>query len=478
MRPPRAPLLTALLLLLALGSGCGASGADSPPVGGSPGGGGGGGTPGGGGPGAGVEWQDPERIEFRSETASEARVAVDPTSGDAVAVWLQSDGSRVALWASRLDRSTGEWSTPEAIDTEGIGNSRSPQLAADGDGNVFAVWVRNSNAIPSEPTVWVARHTAAGVWEEPEPLDAGAGPGQSPQVAANDSGVAVVAWIQGDGTDDSVWVSRFDPFDETWRGPDHAAAGSPAEDASSPSIDISDTGDVFVAWVQRASAVAQPGIWVNRFDVDLSAWNGPDEIDGQPISASSPQVGADADGNAVVLWEQAGSIHARRFVKGTPSTPSEWGTPQELDTSGQTADHAALAVAPTGHAVAIWRRDGGGGRIHASRLDPSSGDWSAAARVQTSTTAPSDAPHVALDPSGNAIAVWQQDPGDGKLRIRSSRLAASASAWSTDELVKENNAPGDVATAPRVAVDADGNAVAVWLEDADGVKSVWGNVRE
>ncbi|HEY8451366.1 MAG TPA: hypothetical protein VIL54_03935, partial [Natronosporangium sp.] len=330
MRPPRAPLVTALLVvLLAVGAGCSASDVDSPPVGGTPGGGGsGGGTPGGGGPGGGdAEWQTPAPIDDSFADAGEARVAVDPASGDAVAVWLQPDGADVRVWASRLDRSTGAWSAPETIDDLGTGDSIAPQIAADGQGNFFAVWVR-------EGTVWVARRTAAGGWQAPHPLDAGPGSGKSPAVAANDSGVAVVAWIEPLGADDSVWVSRFDPTDETWSLPDHAAAGSaagsPAEDASSPSVAlVDDSGDIFVVWLQPdLGSGTLRRVWVNRLPGGESDWDGPTPIDDAIGTASSPQVGTDRDGNAVVLWEQAGTVHAARYLAN--ETPPGWTAPVPL----------------------------------------------------------------------------------------------------------------------------------------------------
>lgn len=480
MRPLRAPLVTTLLLL-ALTAGCGASGGDStaggavpPPGGGGPRGGSGGG---GGGGGGGAAWQEPAEIDEQLTPASAARVAVDPDSGDAVAVWLQSDGSRAVLWASRLDRSTGDWSAPEPIDDGGIGGSSAPQLAADGQGNVFAVWIRDRDGGggPTEPTVWVARRTAAGSWGSPFPLDAEAGRALSPRVAANASGEAVVAWIEPNGADDSLWTSRFDPSSGDWSTPSlvEGLSDPPVEDAASPWVALADTGDAFVAWLQPASTGASPSVWASRLAAGASTWEVPEEIDDQLVAASSPKIGADAGGNAVVLWEQDGSVHAARYVEGELAP---WTDPEPLDTSGLTADHASLAVAPTGHAVAIWRRADGGGRIWGRRLD--SGAWSAEVQVQTSTTEASDAPHVALDASGNAVAVWQQDIGGGVRRVRSSRLATTEDAWSDDEAVKEDNAPADDATEPRVAVDADGDAVAVWLERAGSIVSVWGNVRE
>jgi hypothetical protein len=133
-----------------------------------------------------------------------------PTTGDAFAVWLQETGigtdTRIAVFASRFDQASGDWSDPVPL---------------------------------SLPTGTVLS--------------------PSPQVAANASGVALVAWVQLDGTDDSIRTRRFTPSG-AWGPPALAeeAPDTPGEDASSPSVAVADTGEAFVAWLQPASLGISP----------------------------------------------------------------------------------------------------------------------------------------------------------------------------------------------------------------------------
>jgi hypothetical protein len=78
-----------------------------------------------------------------------------------------------------------------------------------------------------------------------------------------------------------------------------------------------------------------------------------------------------------------------------------------------------------------------------------------------------------VDGSGNAVAVWQQDNGTGtRTNIWASRFVP-ATGWGTATLVETDNA-GD-ALVPQVAVDGSGNAVAVWYQ-SDGTRSnIWAN---
>ena len=66
------------------------------------------------------------------------QVAVDG-SGNAIAVWGQSDGTRYNIWANRYVVGTG-WGTAGLIETNNAGDAGYPQVAVDGSGNAIAVW--------------------------------------------------------------------------------------------------------------------------------------------------------------------------------------------------------------------------------------------------------------------------------------------------------------------------------------------------
>jgi hypothetical protein len=87
--------------------------------------------------GRGWSWAQP--IETETEyTAFDSRVAVDP-AGNALALWVQSDGTHYRVWANRYD-AVRAWGKAQVIDAENAGAAYSPWLAMDPAGNGLAVW--------------------------------------------------------------------------------------------------------------------------------------------------------------------------------------------------------------------------------------------------------------------------------------------------------------------------------------------------
>ena len=81
-----------------------------------------------------------------------------------------------------------------------------------------------------------------------------------------------------------------------------------------------------------------------------------------------------------------------------------------------------------------------------------------------------DAPRVAFDASGNAIAIWAQ--GSSLSNIWSNRYTAGV-GWGTAVQI-ENNSAGSAAL-PQVAVYPAGDAVAVWYQFNGASYDVWVN---
>jgi hypothetical protein len=189
-------------------------------------------------------------------------------------------------------------------------------------------------------------------------------------------------------------------------------------------------------------------------------------------NAANPQVAVDGSGNAVAVWYQldgtGNNIWANRFVPATG-----WGTATLIETDAGTAVNPQVAIDGNGNAVAVWPQ-GTVTRhnIWANRFVPATG-WGTATLIETDDAGDALDPQVAVDGSGNAVAVWRQDNGTGtRTNIWASRFVP-ATGWGTATLVETDNA-GD-ALVPQVAVDGSGNAVAVWYQ-SDGTRSnIWAN---
>lgn len=189
--------------------------------------------------------------------------------------------------------------------------------------------------------------------------------------------------------------------------------------------------------------------------------------------AFGPQVAVHANGHAVAVWYQFTSsgrsdIWANRY---TPATG--WGTAEliEADDAGP-ANDVQIAMDANGNAIAVWRQhDGTRNNIRANRYDAAAARWGTVEPIETDDAGNASAPRVALNPAGNAVAVWHQFDGV-RNNIWANRYDATLGRWESAQIIEVTD--GD-AVQPDVGIDAAGNAWAIWSQ-FDGVEfSVYAN---
>jgi len=227
----------------------------------------------------------------------------------------------------------------------------------------------------------------------------------SPQVAVDANGNATAVWHQDDGARQNVWSNRYDATSGTWSTAVLIETDD-TEDAHRPKVAVDANGNATAVWLQRAPGMNNA--WTNRYDATTGMWGTAVLLETNPIDALNPQVAVDANGDVVVVWEQY-----------------------------------------DGTEVSIW----------SNRYDETSGLWGTAARIETNDDGPAFLPQLAFDANGNATAVWEQS--DGVLRnIWSNRYDAMSGMWGTAVLIEMVDTFHTFS--PQVAVDANGNAKAVW----------------
>jgi hypothetical protein len=162
-----------------------------------------------------------------------------------------------------------------------------------------------------------------------------------------------------------------------------------------------------------------------------NAWSPPVIIENGNTSATGfamdPHAVVDGDGNVTAVWQQGdiddASFVATRFVPGTV-----WGGQQVIgayvgSSSVIFSTDLKLAGNSAGHVVAIWTLPGCVGAenvpcptdVIANEYNPANGDWGAEEVIDKEATFPGEiegdasTPAIAVDAAGNAVAVWDQD---------------------------------------------------------------------
>jgi hypothetical protein len=313
------------------------------------------------------------------------------------------------------------------------------------------------------------------VWGVTQLIENEAGAVNRHQVAAAGAGNAFAVWVQvdgdGDGARNSIWSNRY-AAEAGWG----TAQRVEAEDVEAyyPQVAVDASGNAIVVWAQyNASGVS---IWSNRYTAGAgTGWGTARLIETNDASSNEPQVGMDANGNAIVVWAQyeasGVSIWSNHYAANT-----SWGTAQRIagveNRGGSAAVHPSVAVGADGVAIVVWdQADGTGYSIWSSRLV--AGGWNAAHLIG-SGAGEAGYPRVSVDAEGKAIVVWHQYvDASARFETWANRYLAAGAAWGSAQRI--DSATGH-ALFPRVAMDVDGNATVVWTHfDDTGGTSIWLN---
>ncbi len=354
---------------------------------------------------ASASWGNPVVLDSSPQPVNQARVAVDRVSGNAIAVWTQSDGVDNSLYSSRFNTLTNTWSSAELIET------------AAGAVDIFD---ENSSVAIS-------------------------------------GGHAAVAWLQNDGPSLNVYLSRL--VSGSWTTPELVETA--AEPAQQPKVAIDSNGNVTVAWRQLDSLTGNRNINIRRWDNTAAAFG--------PVTAMNnigdrhPRLQFDAGGNGFLLWRGGGGApFTRRYDVATDS----WSSQLSLPNPGATTDAGDISVDEAGNAMVVWiELDGGNSYIYSRRYNAAAASWGDAELLETTTNVVS----LIVSMSGDdAIVSWlhlnaanredvysikQTDGVWGTTRLLETRSGSGA------ELTSTINAAGNAAV---VWTQSDDSSVSIW----------------
>ena len=253
----------------------------------------------------------------------------------------------------------------------------------------------------------------------------------------------------------------FDVAAPTWAAPTQLVA--PAFATGTPVVAFDQGGHVVSAWQQDTDGAGTWNIQAARFDLANHTWSTAVVLHAGPNAQASPAVAADAAGDAVVVWQEnignfVYDIYAARF----DAAQGTWGPATMIQTvSGQTGQAPQVALDTAGNALVVWQQytASGGLVVYAARFDIATSTWQAAIQLNGGTGA--DNPQVALDASGNAVAVWEQGSSSAVSQIAVARWMQSSGQWSAAQVVQTSTLRG---SNPQLAVASNGDATVVWTQ--------------
>lgn len=403
-------------------------------------------------------------------SAVNPQVAFDK-GGNALAIWAQhmGPGTATSIWSARYTPETG-WGAPVLVETE-AGDASNPRIAFDASGNALAVWGQEGVVAPFRRSIWANRYTASG-WGVPVLIETDdTGTADEAKVVMDAGGNALAVWVQDDGNAQRINSNRYTAATRSWGA---AAFVDRADTAGSADVQIAldNTGNAIAVWSQRVGNSSS--VWSSRYAVAASAWAAPKLlVTDDALAATSPQIAIDAAGNAWAAWSQVVGTRTHLVANRYSAEAGLWAGAAPLEAGTGDATSQKIAMDDKGNALAVWGQpEGTRYDVWSSRYTAGIG-WGTAALLETDNAGTVGSPQIAFDASGNALAVWMQSDGT-RFNIWSNRYTAGT-GWGAAAAIETRNA-GDTYN-PQIAIDPSGNALAVWLKwrDASGASDIWAN---
>ena len=426
-----------------------------------------------------IGWQAPEVISKAGEGSNgSARVVID-NAGNALAIWKQRNATNVGdvLWARRYVPGSGWGNLVELLrQSSTSGEISSAEIAIDPiSGKAIASWAQRDETIHG---IKVRVFDPASGWAAVTTLDNVGTAAGDPAPAIDSSGNAIVVWrhIQG-VTSTSVFGNRYTTAGGWGTAVLINNAANPPSTSGTPKIAMSSNGTAFAIWRRGGSGLTiKSGVWGVKYTPG-SGWSTETKIASMTangIDLNLPEVAIDSSGNAMLTWGQVdvapaitSNLWSLRYSNGAWAT-----TPQPVGTAiaVNAIPGSRLKASAQGLFVVTWLTDNEKKVwVNRTRAD---GTWEAGQVVNVGTPGTTRSkPDVGIDDQGNMRAVWSVSPdAPGIGGKTASNSFTPAAGWGTAEYLENYDPINAFGAEASVAVNAKGNAAAVWTQVLDIVR--------
>jgi len=360
-------------------------------------------------------WSVPELLKNQGLEVDQPRVAIS-RFGHAVAVWVQYEASGISIWANYYNPVSKSWGIAQPIVAASLLMSR-PQVAINGDGNAIAVWEQYDGG---DYNLCSNTYTTGSGWGTAAIIESSAGNAVQGQVALDESGKAVIVWIEDPNNYNyKIKATTFDFASATWGteatiDPTDTVADYASYASLEPKIAMDADGNAFVAWIlQDFNQGQRNNIWTIRYNTVTGIWGNAAEVDGTDDTSSMQQLAVDTAGNCIVVWSQfdeilqLNNVATNRFdvISGA------WTGPVLLESDSGIAVYPFVSMDGNGNAIVVWKQHNGSSYDIRSSARNTSGDvWSAPRLISTGVSFAGinddGMLQVFVSSTDSALAVW------------------------------------------------------------------------
>ncbi|WP_280796701.1 hypothetical protein [Aurantimicrobium minutum] len=393
-------------------------------------------------------WSVPGSILAQSTQIADSPVVAFDGYGNATAAWIQSDGSTNLVMTSTRPPG-GSWSAPDTLSNAGV-YADQPSISVNSTGDTLVMW-RSANTLGGASSVVTASKTAGSTWTSPVSLTTSA-PGTSYiQGALDTNGNAVAIWARWNGSNNIVQTANK-PAGGSWTTPTNLS--TLGQESGSPRIVTDATGNTTAIWITYGTF---GGGSVMASSTTLNGnWATPTVLASSPQGVEQPGLGVDASGNVTAIWLWSNPSYQAALQSSVSTTFGSWSSTVTVTTDP--VAELQLYIDANGNASIIWTSWSGGSIIKSS-YRPFAGSWETPVNVSTLNSVGLSTPQIVMDSFGNRTAVWIAYDVNYKSTAKVASMPAGGS-WQSEITLNSNTQ--DYAFNPELAVDNSGNVIAMY----------------
>jgi hypothetical protein len=456
-------------------------------------------------------WLTPAIISNQFNDSLIARIVFGP-NGTGYAVWPQATGLSVNLtpfpiFLSNYNPTTQSWTSLSELTQLGQSNygDADPAIALDENGNGLVVWARGTGELAISNIV--AMSYTNGVFSAVNnPVVLSESYSYAPQIGMAPDGDAIVTWVVANIDTYSCYIQAAYYNGTTHDWVRSTTTGLPLIKTIKdnvqfldpylpfPQIGIDDLHRALFVWAELGYDAASSDsytsvVWSLSYDGSgWATWTPPAPVQLSVSNGYNPVIAMDSAGNATVAWAETAftgypetapfSIKAARYVGADQDYIRQAlnivRRVLEANVYPLSFPRVQVAIDPAGNSIITWDNAINGGAIHVTRypVDISWISW-APSIVTISQNLYVMFPTVAMDLDGNAMAVWMiYYPPCGNLLLQAAAYDQGTDSWGTPTIIVSdmNHDITYYVTEddwPNVLFDSSGNAFVCWTQ-SDG----------
>ena len=299
-------------------------------------------------------------------------------------------------------------------------------------------------------SVQLSARPAGGSWQAP--TDFPQEGGVCPEEMAVDArGDAIATWARYNGKI-TVAESTYRPAGGSWQAP-VAVVTEPGTEVVPARIAMDSEGDAIAVWRSNASHFVE-----SSYRPAGGSWQAPVTVSSEAGNGYEPDVAMDAKGDAVAVWRHFPGAGEEVIQAAFKPAGGVWSATADLSKTAPEVHPygAVVAIDSADEALAVWGRSNGTNQIIQAAAMQAGGSWQPAVNLSEAGQS-AERPQLAMDTQGDAVAIWERNNGTEQIIQAASRPAGGV--WQPAANLSEG---GHSASFPQVAIDSKGDAVGVW----------------